>query len=148
MSIRFREILSIAAVLATQLAGASEKPVYSLSSPGATPLYVPMRGEALDPQCAAWAAANAFVAPASSLYNRDAVQDTAESERESDPAAPVRLLASVAAGFPAERNKPLYYLGDKLLAPDGVDWDATYQVFTETEGIQENFLFDTKNKAV
>ena len=148
MSIRFREILSIAAVLATQLAGASDKPVYSLSSPGATPLYVPMRGEALDSQCAAWAATNAFVAPASNLFNRDALQDTGESERESDPAAPVRLLASVAAGFPAERNKPLYYLGDKLLAPDGVDWDATYQVFTETEGIQENFLFDTKNKAV
>ena len=121
MSIRFREILSIVAIAAIQLAGASGKPVYSLSSPGATPLYVPMHGEALDPQCEAWAVTNAFVALAAGAYDRDACEETFESARETDPAAPVRTLESAVAGFPAERNKPLYYLGDKLLTLFGRD---------------------------
>ncbi len=148
MSIRIREILGVAAIVSAQLAGAGERPVYSLVSPGATPLYMPVRGGAVEPVHAAWAVTNAFVAPSAGFYNYGATQETNKSDRTTNPAAPVRRFEAVTAGFPAERNKPLYYLGDKLLAPDGVDWDETYRIYDAAKDIRDNFLFDTINKAV
>ncbi|MGN0854862.1 MAG: hypothetical protein ACI4R9_05005 [Kiritimatiellia bacterium] len=152
MRSRLRRVLGAAAsavALAAALAAeAGDSPVYSLSSPGVTPLYVAVRGEAVDPVYADWAASNAAVAPAAGAFDRAASEESFESGRETDPAAPVRTLESVIAGFPAERNKPLYYLGDALIAPEGVDWDETYRAFAADAEIQDNFLFDTKNNAV
>ena len=148
MSIRIRVIFSVAAIVSAQLALAGVKPVYSLVSPGATPLYMPVRSEAVEPVHAAWAVTNAFVAPSAGFYNYGATQETNKSDRTTNLSAPVRRFNAVTAGFPAERNKPLYYLGDKLLAPEGVDWDETYRIYDAAEGIRDNFLFDTINKAV
>ena len=137
-----------AALASTPPAEAETASVYSLAAPGATPLYVAVRGGDVDAVHAEWAMNNAALAPAAGAFGRDACAETFESARETDPAAPVRTLESAVAGFPAERNKPLYYLGDRLVAPEGVDWDATYRAFAAAPEIQGNFLFDTKSSVV
>ena len=137
-----------AALASTPPAEAETASVYSLAAPGATPLYVAVRGGGVDAVHAEWATNNAAMAPAAGAFGRDACEEKFESARETDPAAPVRTLESAVAGFPAERNKPLYYLGDRLVAPEGVDWDATYRAFAAAPEIQGNFLFDTKSSVV
>ena len=137
-----------AALASTPPAEAETGAVYSLAAPGATPLYVAVRGGGVDAVHAEWATNNAAMAPAAGAFGRDACEEKFESARETDPAAPVRTLESAVAGFPAERNKPLYYLGDRLVAPEGVDWDATYRAFAAAPEIQGNFLFDTKSSVV
>ena len=137
-----------AALASTPPAEAETASVYSLAAPGATPLYVAVRGGGVDAVHAEWATNNAAMAPAAGAFGRDACAETFESDRATDPAAPVRTLESAVAGFPAERNKPLYYLGDRLVAPEGVDWDATYRAFAAAPEIQGNFLFDTKSSVV
>ena len=137
-----------AALASTPPAEAETGAVYSLAAPGATPLYVAVPGGGVDAVYAEWATNNAAVAPAAGAFDRDACAKTNEIDRATDLAAPVRTLESAVAGFPAERNKPLYYLGDRLVAPEGVDWDATYRAFAATPEIQDNFLFDTKSSVV
>lgn len=147
MRVRLHEMLTAAAVCGALAAGAGDKSVYSLASPGATTLYVACQG-AVEPTCAAWAASNAVVAVSACAFDAASCDGIDEGYPKDDPAAPVRTLASVVAGFPAERNKPLYFLGDALIAPDGVDWDETYKAFVAADEIKDNFLFDTKNNVV
>ena len=60
--------------------------------------------------------------------------------------APQVKLAAVEAGFALERTKPEYFLGDRIDPPDGVDWPATYALFTTNS--PTGFLFDPAGEAV
>lgn len=63
--------------------------------------------------------------------------------------APQVKLAAVESGFPIERVKPEYYLGDKIVPPGGVDWSATYAHFQSlSENKRQGFLFDPVGEAV
>ena len=63
--------------------------------------------------------------------------------------APQVKLAAVESGFPIERVKPEYYLGDKIVPPGGVDWSATYAYFQNlSENKRQGFLFDPVGEAV
>ena len=120
-------------------AAAGEEPVYTLGTPG-----VPILCVGADPDNS-WLASNAcYVAQSFEYVRTNAV---VECERETDPSAPLRSLASASVGFSIERNKPEYYLGDALNPPEGVDWDETYALYDESES-KDNFLFDTKNRIV
>lgn len=142
MKIRRRQIWMLAAALwAGAVAVAGEQRTYSLASPGVGAVFVPCTSAAGGEQ-AAWAVSNACYAPLA------AAADGAQSARGGDYGAPVRRLSAVVAGFPVERNKPLYYLGDRLTAPDNVNWEETYFAFAARPEIRDAFLFDTKNDAV
>lgn len=53
------------------------------------------------------------------------------------------------AGFPFERAVPQYWLGDRMEAPDQVDWPETYRVFqTDPAEDTENYLFDPSSESV
>lgn len=54
-------------------------------------------------------------------------------------AAQVRLAANE-AGFPVERIKPEYYLGEMIEPPDNVNWSATYAQFIADN--RKGLLFD------
>ena len=60
--------------------------------------------------------------------------------------APQVELAAVEAAFALERTKPEYFLGDKIVPPDGVDWPATYTRFLADA--PRGFLFDPAGEAV
>jgi len=63
--------------------------------------------------------------------------------------APQVKLTAVESGFPLERTKPEYYLGDKIDPPGGVDWSATYAHFQSlSEDKRQGFLFDPIGEAV
>ena len=118
-----RSAILLAVALTTgALSAAETDPVYMLGAPGPARLIV-----TTDPAKNAWAMSNACVAV--------------------HAAAAGRSLGSVIAGFPVERNKPQYYLGDRLDPPDDVDWEATYEVY-ETLPNSGSFLFDAKNRRV
>ena len=55
-------------------------------------------------------------------------------------------LAAAEAGFPLERTKPEYYLGDAIDPPPGVDWPATYARFLADN--PAGFLFDPTGQRV
>ena len=63
----------------------------------------------------------------------------------------VKLVASE-AGFALERTKPEYYLGDRLVPPDGVDWPATYEKYLSDvargELSAQDFIFDPIGEGV
>lgn len=145
-----RKILLLMPLLAVaSAASAGDKPVYSLSTPGVTPIYVRSSESAtVDKELADWASANASVAISSAQYVLGAESTVPIPDRSKDPSAPVYTTPDVIVGFPAERNKPLYYLGEELIPPDGVDWEKTYQAFAATAEIQDNFLFNTIDKKV
>lgn len=136
-----RNKLLIMLLMAAGGAIAGEGEVYSLGTPGVPILYVGSSGAADN----SWLEANSSFMAQSFEYVR--TSDVVESLREVDPAAPVRSLASASVGFPIERNKPEYYLGDALIPPDDVDWDQTYALFENSE-FASNFLFDTKGRCV
>ena len=52
------------------------------------------------------------------------------------------------AGYAVERTKPQYWIGDRLAAPDGTDWNETYRLFLERDGTDKDFLFDDEGDAV
>ena len=55
-------------------------------------------------------------------------------------------LAGAEAGFPLERTKPEYYLGDQIEPPENVDWNATYERFLADQ--PEGILFDPVDNRV
>ena len=93
---------------------------YTLGVPGAPTLR--MSADAGDN---AWLSANpnypamAIVAPGGA---------DATSLRTEAGADPMKLVSSE-AGFPIERTKPEYYLGDVIEPPNNVNWAATYDKF-------------------
>ncbi len=55
-------------------------------------------------------------------------------------------LTAAEAGFPLERTKPEYYLGDQIDAPELVDWPATYTRYLADK--PDGFLFDPTGQRV
>ena len=55
-------------------------------------------------------------------------------------------LAGNEVGFPIERTKPEYYLGDMIEPPDNVDWPATYDKFVADNA--QGMLFDPVGEKV
>ncbi len=123
--------IALTAALSSEAADAG----YTLGVPGAPVLR---RSESAAGN--AWLSANpnypamAVVAPGSA----DAI-----SMREAPDAGRARLAASE-AGFPIERTKPEYYLGDVVEAPLNVDWAATYDHYLANP--VDGFLFDASDR--
>ena len=59
----------------------------------------------------------------------------------------VRLQAAE-AGFAVERSRPMYWIADRIMAPDHVDWDATFARFHAENPIPGSFFFDTATPAL
>ena len=112
---------------------------FTLGVPGA-----PVLRAGGDASVNAWLSANpnypamSIVAPTASGTDGISAQQVAGEDI-------VRLNASE-AGFPIERTKPEYYLGDQIDPPDGVDWPATYNRFLADN--TSGFLFDRSNNRV
>ena len=110
---------------------------YTLGVPGAPTLR--MSADAGDN---AWLSANpnypamAIVAPGGA---------DATSLRTEAGADPMKLVSSE-TGFPIERTKPEYYLGDVIEPPNNVNWAATYDKFLSDH--TEGFLFDSAGRRV
>ena len=51
------------------------------------------------------------------------------------------LLVESAIGSPFEHITPEYYLGDQLVAPSNVDWDATFARLVNTQAYSNNAVF-------
>ena len=119
---------------------------YALGSPEPAPVFLPPDGSAgSSADVDRWAASNAvFVATAgfsaaeavSGLDNR--IPDAAERAKYS--------LEWAEIGFTWERLKPNFYIGDRLDAPDGVDWAATYGRYNDLQAeggaLSGGFLFN------
>ena len=56
-------------------------------------------------------------------------------------------LVACEGGFVVEHSKPEYWLADRLVPPEGVDWVATYARF-QASGEQTAFLFDPSGPSV
>ena len=144
---RMMVAMGIAAVALEGAAAA--KPTYSLGNPHVTVVcnvtnladYARLR---LD----TWALSNACSAGAGAAYFRGSDAGGCVPRKDIDPARPVRTLDSALAGFPVERNKPQYFLGDALTPPEDVDWEATYRLYLSRPELAERFLFDTYNRRV
>ena len=110
---------------------------YTLGVPGAPTLR--LSADAADN---AWLVDNphypamAIVAPGST---------NAVSLRTEAGADQMALVASE-AGFPVERTKPEYYLGDQIEPPADVDWAATYDRFLADH--PDGFLFDSAGRRI
>ena len=135
-----KNLLLLTGILAAGALGAAEDPpVYMLGAPD--PVWF---CDTTEPATNAWAMSNAcFFAHAASY----APTNGAAIVQKEDIAEAVRMFDEVAIGFPVERNKPQYYLGDALEAPADADWEATYELFRENPD-RGAFLFDTKNRRV
>ena len=126
------------AILAMTCARAADAG-YTLGVPSAPTLRFAIDSETADN---AWLAANpnypamAIVAPGGA---------DATSIREEPGADPMKLVASE-AGFPIERTKPEYYLGDEIEPPGNVNWAATYDKFLSDPS--EDFLFDSVGRRI
>ena len=145
----------IAAVgVAVALEGvAANAPVYTLAAPRVAILRNVTRAVDIAREENAWAVSNGCLyAGASAAHfagsNMGGTEAVLNPILSDDPSLPVRKLGSSVGGFPVERNKPQYYLGDALDAPEGTDWEATYSLFAADSTASNNFLFDTKNNAV
>ena len=113
---------------------------YSLGLPGAPAMRVTTNASQND-----WLSTNSayaamsVVAPAS---NAVAVSSITVA------GAPQVKLAAAEAGFALERTKPEYFLGDRIVPPGGVNWPATYALFTTNTNSHAGFLFDPAGEAV
>ena len=143
MGSRLRQLFGLTAALAASLtATADGTPSYTLGIPGAKKLFVPMK-EAVSGDNLAWAQTNAAFVAFAGVSGSEMIYKGGAPSYERDLAGRVVRSRNVAFGFPAERAKPMYYLGDTLIPPDGVSWDETYKAFSANEEIQDDFLFDT-----
>ena len=134
-----RLLLLTGALAAGALGAAEDPPVYMLGAPD--PVWF---CDTTDPVTNAWAMSNACFFAHAAAY---APTNGAVVVQKDDIAEAVRTFDEVAIGFPVERNKPQYYLGDALEAPTDTDWEATYELFQENPD-SGAFLFDTKNRRV
>jgi len=132
----FSALLAAVAASATLPAAAADA-AFSIGVPGAPRIRATTNAGAN-----AWLSANTAF-PAMAIVTPGT--NTAISAKAVTGAERVRLAANE-AGFPVERTKPEYYLGDRIEPPDNVDWNATYDKFVAdgTTGL----LFDTNDRAV
>ena len=92
-----------------------------------------------------WLSANdAYPAMARGVASMDAVS-TLEPEMIGQEV--VRLQAAE-AGFAVERSRPMYWIADRIMAPDHVDWDATFARFHAENPNPGSFFFDTATPAL
>ena len=92
-----------------------------------------------------WLSANdAYPAMALGVASMDAVS-TLEPEMIGQEV--VRLQAAE-AGFAVERSRPMYWIADRIMAPDHVDWDATFARFHAENPNPGSFFFDTATPAL
>jgi hypothetical protein len=123
--------IALTAALSSEAADAG----YTLGVPGA-----PVLRRSENAAGNVWLSANpnypamAIVAPGSA--NAISLREVADADR-------ARLVASE-AGFPVERTKPEYYLGDVVEAPPLVDWAATYDHYLANPA--DGFLFDASDR--
>ena len=110
---------------------------YTLGVPGA-----PVLRNTASTNENAWLSANA-VYPAMAI---GAITDVRLSAQSVAGEARVGLVASE-GGFPLERTKPEYYLGDQIEAPEGTDWTKTYDEYV-AHGSDPAFLFDPSGERV
>ncbi|MBQ3811175.1 MAG: hypothetical protein II839_10200 [Kiritimatiellae bacterium] len=129
-------VAAVIAALAAASAGAADAG-YTLGVPGA-----PVLLKTSDTNENAWLSANA-VYPAMAI---GAITDVRLSAQSVAGEERVRLVASE-GGFPLERTKPEYYLGDQIEAPEGTDWTKTYEEYV-AHGSDPAFLFDPAGERV
>ena len=132
---------------------AANAPVYTLAAPRVAILRNVTNAADLTQAENVWAVSNGCLyAGASTAHFAGSNMGTSEIALNpilsDDPSLPVRTLKSALGGFPVERNKPQYYLGDRLDEPEGTDWEATYAIFAADPDQSKHFLFDSKNNAV
>ena len=100
----------------------------------------------------AWEQAHAFVENGSAVGAL--TEGTGAEARRVEPAshdprdAIDFSMPDTLAGYTVERTKPQYWIGDRLAAPDGTDWDETYRLFLERDGTDDTFLFNRGGEAV
>ena len=125
-----------------RLAAADVVPAYALDYPPVTPINNTTNADEN-----AWLAANA-VHVAMSACATNVATSVKSVERMGDD---VYQLAAAEVGFAWERVKPEYYLGDRLAAPENVDWRATYERYAQDVkdgAVDANaFLFNTAEDA-
>ncbi|MBQ6140449.1 MAG: hypothetical protein IJI54_04105 [Kiritimatiellae bacterium] len=131
-----RTLILIAAAAAAGAARAETPPSYTLAIPGA-----PVIRDTADASQNAWLASNC-VASVSASFGGGGVS-LAET-----PGLDKYTLASSEAGFGVERIKPSVWLGDVIVPPADVDWDATYAHYLSDETEQSKFIFDNVGKRV
>ena len=134
-------ILLMAIACAGAVSAAVQAPVYTLGVPSAPILRNAVQADDVTD----WARSNALVSPISLAYTH--TSGAMPADKSDDLAGESWYAKSAVGGFPIERNRPQYYLGDRLTEPDGVDWDRTYEVFQSLPD-RGNFLFDTVNRRV
>ena len=101
----------------------------------------------------AWAVSNSTHTAKAGAWSAAADTNEYALSRADDAGAAAFTLKATEAGFAVERNKPQYYLGDQLDAPEGTDWSATYDYYLDNFGeegttARDNFLFDTWSNRV
>ena len=116
-----RTLILIAAAAAAGAARAETPPSYTLAIPGA-----PVIRDTADASQNAWLASNC-VASVSASFGGGGMS-LAET-----PGLDKYTLASSEAGFGVERIKPSVWLGDVIVPPADVDWDATYAHYLSDE---------------
>ena len=115
---------------------------FSLVEPGAVAIR-----NTTDASQNEWLVSNSSYAVAGIMYaNCDGAARLPDNP--SNLASPVRSVKSVQASFPVERNAPQYYLGDTLDVPDGVDWNATFELFNSMPEVHGNYLFDSLHRRI
>ncbi len=121
-------------------------PTYALGSPDPAPVFYLPDSVETDP----WSEANpVFVASAGFVCEK-----AVSCVNRQVPDAEERLRYALdwsEVGFSWERLKPEYYIGDQLVAPKGVDWNATYKRFNDLQGedgaLAGGFLFNSDPNA-
>ncbi|MDY5954106.1 MAG: hypothetical protein SPK06_01575 [Kiritimatiellia bacterium] len=124
---RYHLILPLLAVAGSLVAADAG---YTLSVPPAPTIRI-----TTNLQDNAWLATNSAYSPAAIV-----TPGTNALSSKQIAGQPRRLLAAAEAGFPVERTKPEYYLGQTLDPPEQTDWSATYETFQESGST--DFLFD------
>ncbi|MDD2597680.1 MAG: hypothetical protein PHO37_00435 [Kiritimatiellae bacterium] len=116
---------------------AAPLPGYSLGSSTAPQIRITTNSAAN-----AWLTSNNVAPLAATFAAAPDLTSTPISSLGTIAGRPRFTLPAMSDGFPIENTKPQYYLGDRLIAPAGVDWVATYEHWLASPAEQAVFLFD------
>ncbi|MCF7837324.1 MAG: LamG domain-containing protein [Candidatus Marinimicrobia bacterium] len=124
---------AVALHLVAGAAWADPQDAYRVTAPPAFPIYntsAPSDWAATNAKSVIWSAGGS--GKTTNGYPNSA--DTSPSTRD------FRLVESV-LGSSVEHIKPKYYLGDQLVAPTNVNWDATFALLTNSPAYANNAVF-------
>jgi len=133
---RPRPFAICAALFACAFAATGGEPTYTLGTPTQVgPMYD--TGYSVSNL---WLSANTGFVSSAGWQMTNGVCETDASV----PTGEKYTLVAAEAGFSWERLKPEYYRGDRITAPDGVDWAATYAEYQaqQARGEAQGFLFN------